>query len=225
MPPKIKHHESEHYSLVEKFLRKRFGCFVTTQDRGTTFGRMDVVGIHDIGGDLAGAVEIIAVEVKAGNQPFNTAVGQAYSYSVYADRCYLADCRAGAHPFALQEIDIASKLGVGLLAIRPKGIISEILASPQYTPLIQMRAKIIEKLRYAQCTICGSIFQRGDDKNWAKYVSSNITNALRQERGLVYWLEEPGERKDRLKRKYNYERRYICSDCIWYLYHEIMPER
>jgi hypothetical protein len=224
MAGKIKQCESENYASVESFLKKRFGCFVTTQNKGTTFGRVDVVGIRDIGGDLAGAVEIITVEVKTGNQPFNTAVGQAYSYSVYADRCYLADCRVGAHPFVLEEIDIASKLGVGLLAIRPNGNISEILASPQHTPLIHMRAKLIEKLRYAQCTVCGSIFQRGDEKNWAKYVSSNIKNALKQERGLVYWLEELGERKDRSKRKYNYERRYICSDCIWYLYHEILPQ-
>jgi hypothetical protein len=223
MARKTKYHESEHYVIVERFLRRRFGCFKTTQDRGTTFGRMDVVGIRDIGGDLAGAVEIIAVEVKAGNQPFNTAVGQAYSYSVYADRCYLADCRSGAHPFDLIEIDIASKLGVGLLSIQPNGSISEILASPQHAPLIQMRAKIIERLRYAQCTICGSIFQRGDEKNWGRYVSSNVKNALKQGRGLVYWLEEPGERKDRLNRKYNYERRYICSDCIWYLYNEVIP--
>jgi len=101
MPRKRNQGETRHYPLIEKFLRKRFNCFVTAQNRGTNFGRIDVIGLRDIGGDLSGAIEIIRVEVKDGNQPFNTATGQAYSYSIFAERCYLADSRSGVNPFSL----------------------------------------------------------------------------------------------------------------------------
>ena len=78
--PRKRRSEHEYYEAVERFLKKRFHCFVAAQNRGTKFGRVDVIGIRDIGGDLSGVVEIIAVEVKVGNQPFNTATGQAYGY-------------------------------------------------------------------------------------------------------------------------------------------------
>lgn len=139
MPGETKRNEKEYYPLVENFLCKRFACFETAQNKGMTFGRVDVVGIRDLGGqraDLTGIVEVIAVEVKAGNQPFSTAVGQAYSYSIYADRCYLADYRPKSRPFKIEEIDMASKLGVGLLAIHENKRISEVLASPQHSPLV-----------------------------------------------------------------------------------------
>jgi hypothetical protein len=57
------------------------------------FGRIDVIGIRDIGGDLSGEVETVAVEVKRGSTPFANACGQTYGYSVYANRVYLADLR------------------------------------------------------------------------------------------------------------------------------------
>ena len=93
MPRKRRLAEKDRYPIIETYIRKRFNCFETVQNKGTKFGRVDVVGLRDIGGDLSGALEVVAVEVKNGNQPFNTAVGQAYSYSVYAERCYLADAR------------------------------------------------------------------------------------------------------------------------------------
>ncbi len=215
--------ERDYYPYVERFLKRRFGCFVTGQDKGTKYGRVDVIGIRDLGGAVSDSVEIIAVEVKAGTQPFNTATGQAYGYSVYADRCYLADCRTGANPFSLEEIDIASKLGVGLLAIRTAGGISEIMASPQHIPLAHMRASIIEKLGYSQCTVCGSVFKRGDNQNFEKYVKRSVQKAFAQEQGFVYWLHDIDKRK-RQGMKYVYERRYICADCIWNLYEEVLQK-
>jgi hypothetical protein len=52
-----------------------------------------VIGIRDIGGDFSGEVETIAVEVKRGSTPFVNACGQAFGYSVYSNRVYLADLR------------------------------------------------------------------------------------------------------------------------------------
>jgi hypothetical protein len=217
--------EKDYYGYVEKFLKNRFDCFVTAQNRGTKFGRVDVVGIRDIGGEHKGDTEIIGVEVKGGNQPFNTATGQAYGYSVYADRCYLADVRDGARPFTLEEIDIASKLGVGLLAIRPKGSVTEILTSPKHIPLVHMRVQLINKLGYSECMICGSTFERGDDDNWNKYVSREIKRAVKQEKGFVYWLFDIDARKRSLSsRKYVYDRRYVCAECIKNLYGEFVSE-
>jgi len=222
MPRKKRHRESEHYAPIERFLRRRFGCFVTAQDRGTRFGRVDVIGLRDIGGELSGAFEIIAVEVKAGNQPFNTATGQAYGYSVYAERCYLADLRDGTEPFSLDEIDIASRLGVGLLAIRPSGRVADILASPRGAPLVRMRAKIIERLGYSQCVICGSAFQRGDAKQFFKHVSRDIAKAVKEEKGFVYWLHDIDARK-RQGYFYTYERRCMCRNCVGNLFGKGSP--
>jgi len=216
MPRKIGRGEREHYPSVERFLEKRFSCFATGQDRGTKFGRVDVVGVRDIGKSLAGAVKVIAVEVKAGNQPFNTAVGQAYSYSVYAERCYLADVRS--RPFSLDEVDIASSLGVGLLLIRENGNVSEVLASPVHKPLIHMQAELLSKLGYSRCVICGTAFRCGNEQNRDKYVKRYVEKAWKREQGLVYWLhqrKQPGE--DR-------ERRYICVDCINALYGEVLQK-
>ena len=223
MPRRSRKGEKKYYRFVENFLKRRFGCFVTAQERGTRYGRIDVVGVRDIGGDLAGDVELIAVEVKAGNQPFSKAVGQAYSYSVCAERCYLADFRPGPRPYELGEIDIASKLGVGLLAIRRNGSISEILASPMNDPLVPMRSVLIENLNYARCVFCGSFFRIGEDDEPWKYVSGRAQKALEDGLGYGFYLADVGERKSG-KRIYIHEHRYICSDCVEVLFHEMSPE-
>jgi hypothetical protein len=58
--------EASLYPYVEDFLRSEaFGCFRTATRVGTSFvGIADVVGVRDVGGDVRGDVEIIAVEVK-----------------------------------------------------------------------------------------------------------------------------------------------------------------
>src|SRR5947208_1742387 len=114
-------------------------------------GRIDVLGIRDTGGDLSGSAELISVEVKAGRQPFTRAAGQAYGYSVYAERCYLADVRRGRPPFRDEEIAIASRLGIGLLAVGAGNRIQEVLSSPVHEPIQAMRLQAIEKLGYSEC--------------------------------------------------------------------------
>ena len=218
MPTKTQEREAQFYEPVRSFLKRRFHCFATALNTGSKFGRVDVVGIRDIGGELSGEIEIIAVEVKGGNQAFNTATGQAYGYSVYAERCYLADLRPGVKPFTLEEIDIASRLGVGLLAIRTNGNVAEVLTSPLYEPMPRMRAQLIEKLGYSTCTICGSVFHRGEPAQWGKYVCRTLQKALEQEKGYVFWLDEVNNRRGS-PFVYNYVRRYMCYDCVWNLAH------
>jgi len=219
--------ESTLYPLVEKWMQRRFRCFATGVNRGTKLGRIDVIGLRDIGGNLSGKNEVIAIEVKAGNQPFSTAAGQTFGYSIYAEKCYLADLRAGREPFSEDEIAVASKLGIGLLALRQGGKkIDEILSAPLHEPIERMQLEVVEKLGFSNCTICNSFFQRGDEQNWQRFVQRGdgtarvgVANALKKEKGLLYWVEAVGERQGT-----NRHRRYICPDCLWYLYRDLIPE-
>src|SRR5437764_15255149 len=85
--------ENTLYPYVERWLKRHFLCFRTAINKGLRHSRIDVVGVRDIGGDLSGDVETIAVEVKRGLFPFATASGQTLGYNVYANRVYLADVR------------------------------------------------------------------------------------------------------------------------------------
>src|SRR5881409_2109423 len=116
----------EAYPVVERGLRRRFRCFRTDINKGLAHGRMDVVGVRDMGGDLSGAIETIAVEVKRGSFPCANACGQTLGYKVYANRVYLADLRS--EPFTSAQIHIASHLGIGLIQIRRSGCI-EVVSS------------------------------------------------------------------------------------------------
>ena len=156
--------ENQLYPAVETWLKNRMGCYATGINTGIRYARIDAVGIRDVGGDLSGLSEVVAIEVKRGVTPFSNAVGQAHSYSVYADRCYLADSQT--KPYSDEEIRIASHLGVGLLAIstnaRGARQVKKILTAPVTRPLDGMRLLVAEKLGYSQCTICNSMFKRGE---------------------------------------------------------------
>ncbi len=208
--------ESKLYSIVQRYVKKRFACFATDINRGTKFGRVDVIGIRDVGRDLAGSYEVIGVEVKAGYQAFGTAAGQAYGYSVYAHRCYLADLRSGRQPFSLDEITIASRLGIGLLAITQNRV-EEVLAAPLLHPVEAFQLELIEKIGFSLCTLCHSLFKRAEGKNWSASISrAGVAKAAQNGKGVIYWLEELAERRqDRRKEsKHIYERRYICPGCV-----------
>src|SRR5687768_3129010 len=123
--PKRSQLERDLYPKVQRWMEKQQGCFVSGINTGISHGRIDVVGLRDIGGNLSGKAEVVSVEVKAGRQPFATAAGQAYGYTAYADRAYLADYRTASPPFRTGEVAIASRLGIGLLAIRARGPIQE----------------------------------------------------------------------------------------------------
>jgi len=85
--------ESDLYPNVETWLTKSHLCFKTARDTGPKLSRIDVVGVRDMGGDLSGEIETIAVEVKRGTEPFARASGQALANKIYANRVYLADQR------------------------------------------------------------------------------------------------------------------------------------
>src|SRR4051812_12565036 len=104
------------YPMVDRWMHRHFRCFRTAVNKGLRHGRIDIIGVRDIGGDLSGEVETIAIEVKRGAFPFANGCGQALGYKTYANRVYLADKRQDS--FTTDELHIASHLGIGLIQIR-----------------------------------------------------------------------------------------------------------
>lgn len=214
--------ESDLYPIVKKWLEKNHRCFKSKEDTGLKYSRIDVVGVKDVGGDLSGEVETIAVEVKKGTEPFAKASGQALAYKVYANRIYLADQRDEA--FTPDEIHIASHLGVGLIHIHNKEC-EEVLSSPYYKPIEKLNLMLLENLALGKCQLCGCFFGIGDiERNkFTKLVRENFEKAMKDEKGLMFWNREVAERKNKLRIRETkdgstYERRFICPDCIYYFF-------
>jgi hypothetical protein len=220
--------ESSLYPIVSRWLQRHFRCFKTAVNKGLRHGRIDVIGVRDIGGDLSGAIETIGVEVKRGAFPFANGCGQTLGYNVYVNRAYLADVREEG--FTQDEIHIASHLGIGLIEIR-RGRCREILSSPFYDPIEKLNLRLLEALRLGRCQFCASVFEIGSPD--AKYfhgrlARENLKLALQRGKGLVFWNREVAERKRRLRLRVShdnatYERRFICPDCVAYVFSQLSP--
>lgn len=76
--------EQDYYPKVAAWTDKKLGCFHTAVNAGLRLGRINVVGLVDKGGYLAGRSKVISIEVKHGKQPFAASIGQASGYSIYA---------------------------------------------------------------------------------------------------------------------------------------------
>jgi len=197
--------ESELYPRVTKFLRSHFGCTWSRVRAGTNQGIVDVLGVRHVAGDLASNEQVIAIEVKRGSEPFLKAVGQALAYSVIAHRVYLAEPKTPPERFHEDQVLIASRLGVGLVEIRPRGC-HEILSSRVHDPIPYLCLQALWKLNVAKCIVCGALFE-------CKHVSRVLKRARDDKKGYVYWL--PGHENSRgVAREYWYDRRYLCPDCV-----------
>ncbi len=213
--------EKDYYEPVGKWAKRSLGCFHYGIDKGLRHGRIDVIGLRDSGGRLSGRAEVVAIEVKRGNAPFATSVGQAHGYSIYADRCYLADVRPTG--FSEAERSIAMRLGVGLIQISgtDRMRITEVVTAPVGEPLEGLRLEVIEKLDYSLCTVCRSLFKRGDGGKWGGQVvrqgsrGRHLAKAAEEEKGIVYWLNAQAERGGTAAANDTvYHRRYLCPDCV-----------
>ncbi|MFN3256204.1 MAG: hypothetical protein ACE37B_10940 [Ilumatobacter sp.] len=215
--------ESDYYPRVARWAKDQLGCFHTAIDSGLKRGRIDVVGLRDVGGNLSGRSEVVSIEVKHGKQPFATAVGQASGYSIYADRCYLAEARP--KPFDDDEIAIASRLGVGLVHVTgtQRIRVTEVVTAPVREPLEGLRLELLDKLGFSQCTLCSTLFARGDKKSWGKNIvrqserGTHIPRALDTDQGVMYWLHEQAARSSAPDETI-YHRRYLCPDCVYALF-------
>jgi hypothetical protein len=224
--------ESDLYLPVQSWMRRHFSCWETRINTGPKVGRIDVVGIRDVGGDLSARSEVIAIEVKAGRQPFATSAGQALGYSVMADRCYLADYRPGRNSFSEDEKLIAARLGVGLIAIRDGGRMTEVSTAPPHEPIEELRLQVIEKLGLSVCSVCGTVFRRSeasgptDNRLVARATSrpGALRRAVAEEKGFVWWLHDSAGERDRSGRDGTAWRRYLCSDCAWHLFRDFADD-
>lgn len=187
--PRTSGPEAQLYPLVQRWAQRTLGAWEVAVDTGPRIGRIDIVALRDFGGgDLASRTEVIAIEVKRPGQPFAKSAGQAHGYSVMADRCYLAQPATPGRPaYTDQEKVVASRLGIGLLAITTpssapaaapatapaatpgspstgrsgRGRVTEIATAPLGDPLDELRLKLVEKLGCGVCALCSTIFRLG----------------------------------------------------------------
>jgi hypothetical protein len=212
--------EKRNYPIVQRWLKRHFLCFKTAINKGLSYSRVDVIGVRDVGGQLSGEVQTIAIEVKQEGWPFATTTGQTLGYNVYANRVYLAESRK--EPFSTDEMDIASHLGVGLIQIR-NGKCSEILSSPFYAPIRRLNLRLLESLGLGRCQFCESFFETGKAQDlWANVIKEDVNKAIGEGKGVVFYNQEVADRKRKiglttLRKGDTYERRFVCSDCVWSL--------
>lgn len=208
---------------MRDWLKEKHRCFKTEITKGLKQSIIDVVGVTDVGGELSGEVETMAVEVKWGTGPFAKAAGQTLAYKVYANRIYLADLKDFNH----DEISIASHLGIGLIQIQNKEC-QEVLSSPYYVPIEKLNLQLLEGLALGRCQLCGYFVAIGDEHNRFSKISNKkaLQKEVNAENGLIFWNESVDERKRKAgiqtkKEGYIHERRFICSDCISTLFPQL----
>lgn len=217
--------EAALYGSVEKWVKEHFGCWETGINKGASVGRIDVVGVRDVGGDLSGRSEVIAVEVKDAKPVFATAAGQAHGYSIMADRCYLAMPLTSGADYSNTEKLIAGRLGIGLVAIRGDRKFDVVLTAPPCEPIDELRLQVIEKLGLAHCSLCGTLFRRSEDapddfKGVVRQGKrTTVVQAGEGGKGYAWWLFAASGERDQSFRQKTYWRRYLCSDCAGVVAH------
>ncbi|RMG31309.1 MAG: hypothetical protein D6732_14930 [Methanobacteriota archaeon] len=214
--------EKELYPLIEKYLTENVGCVATKINTGTKFGHIDVLGLRERRSDYASQTELVAVEVKRGGTRFLNFVGQAFAYSLYAHRIYLAWEKPGGSHYTSEEIDIAAKFGVGLLSISEKGKIQLVASSSKFTPEHHHLLQAVHKLGYFECSLCRSYYpsestvkinqRRKINLQDKPEYSGNFRKAIEQRRSALYYLFQLAEGRGD-PREYTYDKRFICKDC------------
>jgi len=203
--------ERDLYEPVRLFIEEEFNCFHTGIEKGTKDGKIDVIGLRNTVGDLGGHTDVISVEVKPEKNTFLKSLGQAYAYSIMADRCYLAIHKPYKKDFTQDEKDQASKLGVGLIKIGAKKVCNIVISSPIQSPLLAHKLSLINKLGYVQCVMCNTLFEKSGMRNQRE--KSSIVNAIKDKKSFRYWLGGLSDQKEE-ERDYIYDRRHICPDCV-----------
>lgn len=214
--------ESDLYGPVEKWAKKHFGCFATGINKGTEYGRVDVVGLRQIPGDFSADTEFICIEVKKGTQPFLNALGQASSYSIYGDYSYLADYRPNG-PFSEIERVLAERLGVGLIRIDSRLSVSLISTARRCQPDENFRLKIADQLGFVRCVMCTTFFGRNrENRNWGnlqKHVDNRakMISSVGDGKGIYFYSDDASSNDVTHDTRHSgdriYNRRFMCNTC------------
>ena len=214
--------ESELYAPVERWAKRHFGAFATGVNKGTDYGRVDVVCLRQVPGDLSSDTEFICIEVKRGTQPFLNALGQAAAYSIYGDYSYLAEYRPDG-PFSEEERVLAERLGIGLIRI-DKNLSVSLISTPRRTqPDENFKLRVAVQLGYVRCVMCATFFPCHDGKKYWGNLQRHISNrqkmleSIEQGKGLVYWPDDASGQDPTHSVRHSddrlYNRRFMCNTC------------
>jgi hypothetical protein len=197
--------EERLYGLVGKFLQKELKCFIMGIKVGSKYvGFADVVGVRDVGGAHSEDIQVMAVEVKPTRYNFAKSLGQALGYSLFANKSYLAVPLLAKEKFTLEEKEMATRLGVGLIAIK-RSRCREILTPPNHQPIDSLMVKMLEWMDYSRCSICGTL---APVKGWTE----DLKRAADQEKTFYYGKEITDRPLLFTKRHYRWI--IVCSDCV-----------
>lgn len=159
--------------------------------------RPDLVGIRHAGGDLLGDFELVTVLVRPSTKRFVSLAGQTCAQRLQADRVYLA-CYTANERFSENQIDVALRLGIGLVRIDTNLNCYRDLPAPEAAPILKNRQELLMQLGLVICQLCGVAFSCASD----------------DDAGYVFWNELWADHYGRLRNENVYDRRYICPDCV-----------
>lgn len=194
------------YPRVEKFLKARFGCKWTFKKRGSEdVGQVDVVGVRSFKDVFSNRYEVIVVEVKPYIANFGKMTGQTIGYSLLAHRVYLA-CR---DEFTISQVELASKLGIGLIQIKKKAGCSEVLGSDVFQPDKEKMLKLLDKMWLAECSLCGAIVdQHGETKKLSRAVEKGVPFLFQRQINSEYSTSFKGRSKTFSQYL------FVCPECV-----------
>jgi len=217
--------ERDLYELVERWATRKLGCFATATDKGTEYGRVDVIGLRQTPGDHSAQTDLICIEVKRGTQPLLNALGQAVGYSIYGDYCYLADYRP-AITFSEIEREIAEQLGIGLIRIAKNNRVEQVSNARRCQPVDNFKLRLADQMGFVQCSICDTFFARSETNrglyDWSRLQrdSSNLARkkaGIEAGKGFVFWPEDASYQDVTHAHRHSdgalYNRRFLCNTC------------
>ncbi len=151
---KVRMKEESLYPRIEKFLERNMGCKFLAKRKGSVdVGQVDVIGVREFQEKFSNNYEIICVEVKKKDFNFGKVIGQTLAYSLISHRVYLA-CFT---KFTESQIDLASRLGVGLISINRKSGCSKVLSSHLFRPEKEKMLKMLGSMGLGECMFCNSL--------------------------------------------------------------------
>lgn len=217
--------ERDLYEVVEKWAKKKFGCFATAINRGTDYGRVDVVGLRQTPGDHSSQTDLICIEVKRGTRPLLNARGQAVGYSIYGNYCYLADYRS-ENPYSEIEREIAEQLGIGLIRITKDNRVEQVSNARRCQPVEDFKLRLADQMGFVRCTICDTFFARSETNrsiyDWSR-LQRDSSNSKRKKagiedgKGFVFWPEDASSQDLTHESRHSdgrlYNRRFLCNTC------------
>lgn len=213
--------EEQNYPIVRAWLERggyycggsiedNQGRPIYFQNKGTKRLRIDVAGIRNVGTWCLDVIEVVAIEVKNVKSVQYRDLQDAFAYSQYAYKCYLATTGS----IDKQDKADAHALGIGLLTITGKKV-KEILSPKLNVPIQERMLQFLSMLEVAKCPICGSFFETYIRKNekyksFYKTIRPKYFEVARDRPNTDIFI--PVEIKKLARRYKTY--RYICRSCL-----------